>query len=141
MDKQQTKWQFKISEEKSTIDLPKMKKYKWQALRYGRKEYFLPLASGCETCSYFPASIIVFSCSYLFAWLFTCSCSCYLVGLIVKLVRPETLTSLIFKTSLNIAPCACLICVQDKQAFAEILKRISKIQKTNGSSYVILRGK
>ncbi|PNX58571.1 hypothetical protein L195_g050977, partial [Trifolium pratense] len=29
----------------------------------------------------------------------------------------------------------------DKQAFAEILKRISKIQKTNGSSYVILRGK
>ncbi|KAL2341357.1 hypothetical protein Fmac_009297 [Flemingia macrophylla] len=28
---------------------------------------------------------------------------------------------------------------EDKQAFAEILKRISKIQKTNGSSYVILR--
>lgn len=31
---------------------------------------------------------------------------------------------------------------EDKQAFAEILKRISKIQKTaNGSSYVILRDK
>ncbi|KAI4295992.1 hypothetical protein L6164_035985 [Bauhinia variegata] len=28
---------------------------------------------------------------------------------------------------------------EDKQAFAEILKKISKIQKTNGSSYVILR--
>lgn len=34
-----------------------------------------------------------------------------------------------------------LRCAEDKQAFAEILKRISKIQKTNGSSYVILRGK
>ncbi|KAF7840559.1 Transcription initiation factor IIF subunit alpha [Senna tora] len=34
---------------------------------------------------------------------------------------------------------ARLRCSEDKQAFAEILKRISKIQKTNGSSYVILR--
>lgn len=37
---------------------------------------------------------------------------------------------------------ARLRCSEDKQAFAEILKRISKIQKTtNGSSYVILRGR
>ncbi|OWM76653.1 transcription initiation factor IIF subunit alpha [Punica granatum] len=30
---------------------------------------------------------------------------------------------------------------EDKDAFAEILRRISKIQKTNGSSYVVLREK
>ncbi|MQM16629.1 hypothetical protein Taro_049588 [Colocasia esculenta] len=30
---------------------------------------------------------------------------------------------------------------EDKKAFAEILKRISKIQKTNGASYVVLRDK
>lgn len=28
---------------------------------------------------------------------------------------------------------------QDKNAFAEILKKISKIQKTNGHNYVVLR--
>ncbi|GAB4830775.1 hypothetical protein Ancab_004808 [Ancistrocladus abbreviatus] len=28
---------------------------------------------------------------------------------------------------------------EDKKAFAEILKRISKIQKTNGQNYVVLR--
>lgn len=31
--------------------------------------------------------------------------------------------------------------VQDKKAFAEILKVISKIQKTSGSNYVVLRDK
>lgn len=36
---------------------------------------------------------------------------------------------------------ARLRCKEDKEAFANILKRISKIQKTNGSSYVILREK
>ncbi|ESW26005.1 hypothetical protein PHAVU_003G083500 [Phaseolus vulgaris] len=34
---------------------------------------------------------------------------------------------------------ARLRCPEDKKAFADILKRISKIQKTNASSYVILR--
>ncbi|WVZ13344.1 hypothetical protein V8G54_017874 [Vigna mungo] len=34
---------------------------------------------------------------------------------------------------------ARLRCPEDKKAFADILKRISKIQKTNTSSYVILR--
>lgn len=34
-----------------------------------------------------------------------------------------------------------VIVVQDKTAFAEILKRISKIQKSNGSNYVVLRDK
>lgn len=29
--------------------------------------------------------------------------------------------------------------LQDKNAFADILKRISKIQKINGSSYVVLK--
>jgi hypothetical protein len=31
--------------------------------------------------------------------------------------------------------------VQDKKAFADILRRISKIQKTSGSNYVVLRDK
>jgi hypothetical protein len=29
--------------------------------------------------------------------------------------------------------------VQDKKAFADILRKISKIQRTNGSNYVVLR--
>lgn len=31
--------------------------------------------------------------------------------------------------------------MQDKKAFADILRRISKIQKTNGPNYVVLRDK
>ncbi|XP_052201929.1 transcription initiation factor IIF subunit alpha isoform X2 [Diospyros lotus] len=34
-----------------------------------------------------------------------------------------------------------LKCKEDKDAFAAILRRISKIQKTNGPNYVVLRGK
>ncbi|KAH7545291.1 hypothetical protein FEM48_Zijuj01G0078100 [Ziziphus jujuba var. spinosa] len=36
---------------------------------------------------------------------------------------------------------ARLRCSEDKTAFAEILRRISKIQKSNGSNYVVLRDK
>jgi len=31
--------------------------------------------------------------------------------------------------------------MQDKKAFADILRRISKIQKTSGSNFVVLRDK
>ena len=38
-------------------------------------------------------------------------------------------------------PACIYFSLQDKKAFADILRRISKIQKTNGHNYVVLREK
>lgn len=48
------------------------------------------------------------------------------------------IVSFIISISIDLLMSVHLI-LQDKNAFADILKKISKIQKTNGHNYVVLR--
>ncbi|KAB5519099.1 hypothetical protein DKX38_023418 [Salix brachista] len=57
-----------------------------------------------------------------------------------RLRTPEIFTA-DYSLGLSVGLCMLLRIYADKKAFADILRRISKIQKTSGSNYVVLRDK